>query len=226
MSGQLSRQGNVTIFDVAKESGVSYSTVSRVVNDFPHVKPETRERVQSAMEKLGYSPNLKARSLKEGRSQMLGLVLFDFESGYHVDIMRGIDGEVALLNYDLMLSTTHHGRRKESAIVTKLMQGLVDGLLIVVPQSLDDYLDKLNSRQFPYVLIDQGAVETTRNTIQSQNRQGSMEATALPFEQGASTHRVCGGRLRNKWGKRTFSRLQRGFNRTWHRYGAIVSPAG
>ncbi|MCB8942481.1 MAG: LacI family DNA-binding transcriptional regulator [Ardenticatenaceae bacterium] len=178
MSEENTKRNNVTIFDVAKEAGVSYSTVSRVVNNFQFVKSETRERVQAAMDKLGYVANLKARSLAGGRSQMLGLLLYDFESSYQVEIVRGIDAEVSALDYDLMLYTTHHRRRKESTLVAKLTQGLVDGLLIVLPSNLEAYLADLDGRNFPYVLIDHAGTGTTSNTVKAKNWEGSFEATS------------------------------------------------
>jgi LacI family transcriptional regulator len=92
MNGESSAK-SITIFDVAREAGVSYSTVSRVVNNFPRVNPETRARVQAAMEKLGYVANLQARSLAGGRSGMLGLLVYDLESSYMTELVRGVDAE-------------------------------------------------------------------------------------------------------------------------------------
>jgi LacI family transcriptional regulator len=178
MSEEKVKRNHVTIFDVAKEAGVSYSTVSRVVNNFQYVKPETRERVQAAMDKLGYVANLKARSLAGGRSQVLGLLLYDFESSYQVEIVRGIDAEISALGYDLMMYTTHHRRQKESTLVAKLTQGLVDGLLIVLPSNLEAYLEDLDSRHFPYVLIDHAGTGISSNTVKAKNWEGSLEATA------------------------------------------------
>lgn len=63
--------------DVAKAAGVSPQTVSRVANDSNAVKPETRQRVEAAMERLGYRPNYAARALKHGRFQDIGVVMFD-----------------------------------------------------------------------------------------------------------------------------------------------------
>ena len=170
------KQKKVTIFDVAKEAGVSYSTVSRVVNDFHYVKPETRERVQEVMDRLGYVVNLKARSLAGGRSQMLGLLLYDFETSYQIEIVRGIDAEASDLDYDLTLYTTHHRRRKESTLVAKLIQGLVDGLLIVLPRNLEAYLEDLDRQSFPYVLIDHASTAAS-NTVKANNWDGSFAAT-------------------------------------------------
>lgn len=83
-----------TIIDVARESGVSYATVSRVLNDDVHVKPKTRERVQQAMGRLGYVVNRQARSLAGGRSHVIGVLVPDLGTGYIGEIIRGIDDEL------------------------------------------------------------------------------------------------------------------------------------
>jgi LacI family transcriptional regulator len=179
------KSASVTIFDVAERAGVSYSTVSRVVNNYIYVKPATRAKVQAAMEELGYVANLKARSLAGGRSQVIGVLIYDLETNYSVELVRGIDQEVSLLDYDMMLSTTHHRRQKEADYVAKLALGLVDGLLIVLPSNLDAYVNDLERQNFPFVLIDhQGIDREGMGSIQAQNFQGGYDATRHLLELG------------------------------------------
>src|SRR5436190_13453278 len=94
---------NITIVDVAKEAGVSFATVSRVLNDGVNVKPEKRERVQRAVKRLGYTTNLQARSLRGGHTNLIGLVVRDLGTAYIGEIIRGVDLELAENKYDLML---------------------------------------------------------------------------------------------------------------------------
>src|SRR5512141_927834 len=98
---------NSTIVDVAEAAGVSYATVSRVINNDPHVKASTRERVQRAMASLGYVVNRQARSLAGGRSHAIGVLVPDLGTGYIGEIIRGVDAELGLSKYDLMLYTSH-----------------------------------------------------------------------------------------------------------------------
>lgn len=180
---------NVTIVDVALEAGVSYSTVSRVVNNFKYVKPETRDRVEAAMNKLGYVANLNARSLAGGRSQVVGMLIYEIDTSYHVEIVRGVDAEITNSEYDLMLSTTHKRKRKESTYVTQLTQGLVDGLLLVLPRNLESYIEDLDRLQVPYVLIDHPGVDNDKsNTITATNWQGAYDATQYLIQLGH--HRI------------------------------------
>ena len=168
----------ITIFDVAKRAGVSYSTVSRVVNNYPFIKPSTRTKVQAAMEELGYVANLKARSLAGGRSQIIGVLIYDLNTNYSVEVVRGIDEEVSSSDYDMILSTTHHRSKKEADHVAKLAQGLVDGLLIILPSNLNAYVDTLESQGYPFVLIDHEGLQRNGSfSIQATNYRGGYDAT-------------------------------------------------
>src|SRR5574339_581802 len=101
------KRRSVTIMDVARASGVSYSTVSRVLSGYEFVRQATRNRVMEAVEHLGYVANLQARSLAGGRSQIIGLLVPKLDNGYVGTIMQGIDHELARANYDVMLYTSH-----------------------------------------------------------------------------------------------------------------------
>jgi LacI family transcriptional regulator len=85
------KRRTVTIMDVARASGVSYATVSRVLSGYEFVKESTRNRVMEAVENLGYIANLQARSLAGGRSHIIGLLVPNLDNGYVGTIARGID---------------------------------------------------------------------------------------------------------------------------------------
>jgi LacI family transcriptional regulator len=168
---------DVTIIDVAKAAGVSYSTVSRVVNNKTYVKPETRAKVLQAMTRLGYQANLQARSLAGGRSNVIGLLVVDLTTQYVGEIIRGIDDILTANQYELMLYTTHRRKRKESAYVNMMARGLADGLLILLPRDPEAYLRSLRQRDFPYVLIDQLGIDDNDLTVTASNLDGGYEAT-------------------------------------------------
>ena len=117
----------VTIIDVAREANVSYSTVSRVVNNKSYVKPETRERVLQAMNQLGYQANLQARSLAGGRSNVIGLLVHGTISQYTGEIIRGIDDALTPARYELMLYTSHRRKIETGAYVNMMVRGMADG---------------------------------------------------------------------------------------------------
>src|ERR1035438_3549259 len=84
----------VTIAQVAEEAGVSAMTVSNVLNSRPGASEETRRRVLSAAERLGYQPNVSARNLKAGRTGLVGMMTLDLTGQYGLEIVRGIADEL------------------------------------------------------------------------------------------------------------------------------------
>ncbi|HEX6483967.1 MAG TPA: LacI family DNA-binding transcriptional regulator [Ktedonobacteraceae bacterium] len=180
--GQMAR--DITIFDVADEAGVSYATVSRVINNKVHVSPEKRERVFRAMAQLGYVANMQARSLAGGKSRVVGLLVDYLSSSYMDEIIRGIDEALDAENYDLMLYTTHRRKTKESAYVTKLTRRLADGLLLILPRNTVAYLDTLRQRQFPHVLIDYLSDKQNVPSVSTTNFRGACDAMSFLLSLG------------------------------------------
>jgi LacI family transcriptional regulator len=170
--------------DVASQAGVSYATVSRVANNDPHVKAETRERVQQAMDGLGYVVNRQARSLAGGRSHVIGVLAPDLGTGYIGEIMRGIDAELDLAHYDLMLYTTHRRAAKEARYIATLTHGMSDGLLIVLPRNPANFMQTLQQHNFPYVLIDHHGTNEQDCAVGATNWQGAYNATEYLIKLG------------------------------------------
>jgi LacI family transcriptional regulator, galactose operon repressor len=168
---------NITIIEVAAEASVSLATVSRVINSDIHVKPETRERVLAAMQRLGFVANRQARSLAGGKSNTIGLLVPDLGTGYIGEIIRGIDTELNWNGIDLILYTTHRTATKESNYVANLARGMVDGLLLVLPRSPVDYIATLTKRNFPFVLIDHQGTSEECAAVGATNWQGAYSAT-------------------------------------------------
>ncbi len=184
MKPGASKTRDVTIIDVAREAGVSYATVSRVINGKDHVKPDKRERVLRAMDRLGYVANLQARSLAGGRSQVIGLLVPDLGSSYVGEIVRGIDQALHEVDYDVILYTTHRRRVKEAAYVTTISRGLADGLLLLSPSDPNLYLAALQQRSFPFVLIDHIGSTLNVPSVGVTNRQGAKDAARYLTELG------------------------------------------
>lgn len=168
----------VTIVDVAREAGVSNTTVSRVINENELVKPETRRKVLNAMMRLGYVANQQARSLRGASSRVIGLLVPDVGNSYVGSIIRGIDEQLADSQYDLLLYTTHRRKVNEAAHVATIMRGLADGLILLLPTNVDAYLESLQAENFPHILIDYQHIESPlSSTVQATNWQGAYDAT-------------------------------------------------
>jgi LacI family transcriptional regulator len=170
------RSHKVTLVEVAAEAGVSFGTVSRVINNDVHVKPETRKRVLDTMGRLNFVVNRQARSLAGGKSNIIGVLVPDLGTGYIGEITHGIDNELADNGYDLMLFTTHRTAAKEAIYVANLAQDTVDGLLVVLPRNPVDYTGTLTERKFPFVLIDHQGTGEDCPAVGATNWQGAYNA--------------------------------------------------
>jgi len=173
----LKKRSGVTISDVARASGVSLATVSRVLSGYEFVSESTRNRVMEVVLRLGFVANMQARSLAGGRSQIIALIVPNLDNSYVGTIMQGIDRELVLANYDLMLYTSHWHRDNESFYVNVLARGLPEGLLLVAPLVPGTYLGELRERNIPYVLIDQADATESSCVVDATNWQGAYEAT-------------------------------------------------
>ncbi len=174
----------VTIVEVAKKAEVSLGTVSRVINNDSHVAPETRERVSAVIQDLGYVANRQARGLKGMKTNVIGVLVPDLATSYIGEILHGIDAELALHEYELMLFTTHRTATKEASYVANMVQGMVDGILLVLPRSLADYTGTLTEHNFPFVLIDHQGTGKPCPAVGATNWQGGYNATEYLIKLG------------------------------------------
>ena len=169
------RSARPTIFDVANRAGVSYATVSRVVNGHPNVRESTRRRVRDAMLELGYVAHVTARSLASGKTRAVGLLAQEIDNPFFSVVIKGVDQEVSSADYDLLLCTTHSRQGKEAEYVARLSHGMVDGLLIVLPTGLPEYVSQLRAEHYPFVLVDHDSEAPGCNTVNAANRSGTKE---------------------------------------------------
>jgi LacI family transcriptional regulator len=167
---------HITILDVAAKAGVSYGTVSRVLNNNPNVNEKTRQHVLAVIEELGYEVNRQARGLVNGRSGLIGILVQDMGTSYIGEIIRGIDVELEMAKYDLVVYTTHRENAKEAGYVANLTQGKVDGLLLILPRNPVDYMGVLQKRRFPFVLIDHQGIDDKGPSVAATNWQGAYTA--------------------------------------------------
>lgn len=100
--------GRVTIIDVAKEAGVSFKTVSNVLNGTGSMRPATRQKVERAIAKLGYSVNASARSLRSGTTGLIGLLLFDFSQPFAPYLADQVIAHAQRRGYGTIISTYAH----------------------------------------------------------------------------------------------------------------------
>jgi LacI family transcriptional regulator len=128
-----------TIKEVAEAAGVSTQTVSRVLNNRPDVAPETYQRVQQIITDTGYSPNVFARSLTQGRSHILGVVAFGLEYFGPSRVLTGIEEQADEMGYSISLNLIHLAETDDvDALLNGLIARQVDGIIWAIPEVGDN----------------------------------------------------------------------------------------
>ncbi len=116
--------------DVAELAGVSFKTVSNVVHGYRHVSPETRARVQDAIDQLGYRPNLSARHLRQGRAGLIAVALPDLRVPYFAELASALVDVAQERGYTLLVDQTNGHRETELLAAQGLREHLIDGLIL------------------------------------------------------------------------------------------------
>ncbi|NPV53978.1 MAG: LacI family DNA-binding transcriptional regulator [Firmicutes bacterium] len=143
-----------TIYDIADRAGVGVGTVSRVLNNNPHVKPETRDRVIKAMEELGYYPAAMARGLARQRSDIIGVIVPFFTRPFFVEVLRGIQDAALEHGKDILLYSVLQRGQKNIYFERIPRERKVDGAVIVTLRIHDEYVENFTRRAMPLVLVD------------------------------------------------------------------------
>lgn len=170
---QMSR---VRLEDVAKVAGVSTKTVSNVVHNYTHVSDSMRERVQRAIDELGYRPNALGRSLATGRTGMLALAFSDVSLPYFSELARLISVQAARRGYRLLLEQTDGTLEGERAVVAMTEAGLVDGI-IFQPSTMSALEIARHRADTPLVLLGEGPAPLGVDRVMIDNVDAAMTAT-------------------------------------------------
>lgn len=149
-------RSSVSLQDVAKEAGVSPQTVSRVSNGSAAVRPETRSKVEIAMEKLGYRPNYAARALKSGRFNNIGVLLSHMSAFGNARILEGIVDAAATQGYSTTIRTLDGLRDHSLAGALRLVKDLpLDGVIVIMERDFTDFNQFQPPQALPVVLISE-----------------------------------------------------------------------
>lgn len=173
----------VTIYDVAKKSGYSITTVSKVLNNYPNVSEKAKEKVERVVKELGYMPNSSARTLATKKSKMIGVVFSeDSDVGithpFFSAVFESFKKQVELYNYDMLFVSRNIENNQK--YYDHLRNRGVDGVIVVAES--DEVENELIGSDIPTVFID-ALIENT-NVVYSDNSFGSMMAVDYLYELG------------------------------------------
>ncbi len=167
----------VTATDVAREAGVSISTVSRIVNGTARVAKDKRLAVEAAIARMDYRPNLQARSLKLGTSMIIGMLTQDIESPFLARVIRGFEEALVGTGYAPIIVSGHWNQKEEIERVGLLMDRRIDGLVVLYGDLSDSQLLEISRRQ-PVVATGRRLEGEHIRTLQLDHEQGGYIAAS------------------------------------------------
>ena len=165
---------HVTIKEVAEYAGVSKATVSRVLNHHAYVTADVRQRVQEAMDALGYQPNRAARRLRANSSEILGLIIPDIENPLFQSLVRGVEDTAYANQLNVVLCNTDDNPDKQK-VYLRVMQAEQAAGLLVVPTHPGDVsvLAPVRDAGIPIVLLDREVADFEADTVKVDNIRGA-----------------------------------------------------
>ncbi|MEM8862976.1 MAG: LacI family DNA-binding transcriptional regulator, partial [Chloroflexota bacterium] len=172
------------MIEVAKRAGVSTATVSRVLANKPHVRPEVRDKVLAAVAELDYRPNRVASSLRKQTAKVIGLLVSDIRNPFFTAVARAIE-DIALANgYSLFLCNTDEDPEKERLYLNNLISENAAGIILSpTSEQADDFADLLDG-SIPVVTIDRQINDLPIDAVMGDNFKSAYKLTSHLIEQG------------------------------------------
>ena len=182
-----SKSGSVTIYDIAKEAGVSASTVSRVINDKSTVKKETRDRVLEILKKNNFVPNVAARGLVTQNSRMIGILISDVRTAQHTEGIYYVERELSANGYSCLIHYTTKNTTEMARYIRELSRWKVEGVVMIgsvfaneeVLNAIGEYIPKT-----PVILCNGYLKRPNIYCVISDERDGVKETVRLFAEKG------------------------------------------
>lgn len=171
--------------DLAKATGVSLATISRVFNESEKVRPATRERVLAVAKELNYRPNKMAAGLRKGKSNSIGIVIPVIDRGVFSSSIKSMEEVLSEAGYNVIICQSHESFEKEEKILENLKQLNIDGIIISTSKETKSiqHLSALQEENIPLILFDRFMELGAFNSVVINNYNGAYQATTHLIEQ-------------------------------------------
>jgi LacI family transcriptional regulator len=162
-----SQKKPVTIHDIARELGISGSTVSRALKNHPRISQATRDAVRKLADSYGYKPNTLATSLRTGKGNTVGVIVPNINRSFFSNIIAGIEEVLSIHGYNLMICQSYEKIEKEISALSTLMDARVDGILMSLSMETRDYahLEETMKQGIPMVFFDRVPESLKTNSV-------------------------------------------------------------
>lgn len=174
----------VTIKDVAKQAGVSISTVSRVINNSKPVTDEVKQRVLEVIRRTGYIPNPLARSLVTKKSQLIGVIVPEVSDSFVNEMLDGIEEVAKMYDYEILLANTYSDKEQEMKSLNLLRAKQIEGIVMISNKIDNDHIEYINSLSIPATYISKTAREYDINSVDISNKNATYDMTKYLIDKG------------------------------------------
>ena len=154
----------ISIYDVAKLANVSQSTVSRVLNNYPYIKPETKQKVLNAIKELGFSPNEIARGLANNKTNTIGLIIENISNSFYSETAHIILREARKYNYEVIIIDSESDKENFKKSIDSLMAKRVDGIIVASTRMTNDIIVNLIDKNFPIITYNRRIYKDSYNS--------------------------------------------------------------
>jgi LacI family transcriptional regulator len=180
------KKEKTTIHDIARKLNITASTVSRALKDHPRISTETKKAVLKAAQKLNYQPNNIAAALRNGRSNIIGIIVPTADRSFFSSVVRGIEEVANTSKYNVMICQTYDSYEKEVATVEALLNARVDGIIASHAKGTVnfDHFVKVKERGIPLILFDRSNDELEVSHVVIDDYLGGYKATEHLIQQG------------------------------------------
>lgn len=210
-----------TMKDVAREAGVSTSTVSHVINNNRFVSEAIRDKVNAAIDQLNYAPSALARSLKLNQTRTIGMLLTASSNPFYSEVVLGVERSCYERGYSLILCNTDGDEERMNRSIETLLQKRVDGLIMMCTENHCPSQDALNRYpSLPIVMMDWSPFDGANDIIQDNALIGGKMATEFLISQGYTRIACITGPL----DKTTAQQRLAGFRQAMHEANLEIMP--
>ncbi|MBC6607634.1 LacI family DNA-binding transcriptional regulator [Hymenobacter sp. BT188] len=176
----------VSMADLAKELGVSMTTVSRALSDHYSIGPATKQKVLKLAKKLNYQPNQMAAALRKGKSKLIGVIVPYIEGRFFPSVVHGIETAARKAGFSVIICQSNEDVANERKNIETLLNAQVAGILVSLSRNTRDFkhFEKVRKRGIPLVFFDRILEGDNVNAVVLNDREGAFQTTKHLLEQG------------------------------------------
>ncbi len=177
---------HISLKDLAKELGVSISSVSRALKNHPDISPDLTKKIQALAKERNYTPNPLAMGLLRQQTKMIGVIVPDINTHFYSSIISGIEKVAEDRGYFIVISSSNESMKKEVESVENLLKSRVEGLIVCLSQETDKFshFEKLVKNEIPLVFFDRVCEELEVPAVLANGQDATKKITKHFYENG------------------------------------------